>query len=155
MYLPTQTTPHNSDQSAHSSHLQRETGLCEPREKRQAAVLAKFNLPRLHQARGRGYRAQEADRLAYLSAHIWDDLECQRGKSQSHSGTSASRESPSHDGHVRSGCEQREARGAEQGGQTAFARSGEKAGVSGRLWTRGKTSRILEVVYFVGVPDGI
>ena len=63
-------------------------GLCEPCEKRQTAVLAEFNLPRLHQARGRGDRAQEADRLASFRHTFGTILNANGGKSQGHSGTS-------------------------------------------------------------------
>ena len=132
-------------------------GICLTAHERPTALLAWNVVAILWQAGFAACQGDEASFVSHLSAHFWDALKRERRESQGRTGTAAPCESESHDRRLHAGSRSTEARGAEQSGKAgAEGRGfGDQTGLSGSNWIMKKNGGFVEVIYFVGVPDGI
>ena len=103
-----------------------------------------------------GWR-DEASLVSHFPAHVWDATEREWRKLQGRAGTAASRKPESYYRRLHAGSGSAEARGAKQFGQTGTEGSDREGHVrlSGSNWIMKENGGISEVLYFVGVPDGI
>jgi hypothetical protein len=101
---------------------------------------------------------QEGD-LPHVPTHLWNAPERERRKCQGCSGTSSSREFKSDDRRLYAGGQLTKTRGSEQARKHGYERSRSceiaRNLLSGPNWTMKENGDFVEVIYFVGVPDGI
>ncbi len=131
--------------------------ICLSAHERPTALLARHAVAVLRQAGLGTCQGDEASLVSHLPAHVWNAPERERRKSEGRTGVASPRESESHDRRLHAGSRSAEARGTEQFGQIGKAgrRFGNQARLSGSNWIMKKNGDCAELVYFVGVPDGI
>jgi hypothetical protein len=95
--------------------------------------------------------------VSHFPAHVWDSVECKWRESEGCAGVVAPREPEGHDGRLHAGRRASDARGAKQFGQAGPKRLQVRSQVqlSGSNWIMKKNGDFAELLYFVGVPDGI
>ena len=96
---------------------------------------------------------RQARDLSHIPAHVWNASQCEWGESKSCAGTPSSRQPEGDDRCLYAGSESTEARGAEQTGEDGLEKVWFQ--LTGPNWTMKKNGDRAEVLYFVGVPDGI
>jgi len=82
---------------AATRHRSRRLGICLSAQERQAAVLARYALALLRQARGEAGRSEQACLVSHVPAHLRDAPQCERGECESRAGASAPCQHESHD----------------------------------------------------------
>jgi hypothetical protein len=135
----------------------RRLGICLPSHERPTTLLAGDVVAVLRQAGFATCQGNEASLVSHFPAHFWDAVERERRESEGCAGTVAPCKSQSHDRRLHAGRRSAEARGAGKFGPTNSERRGfgDQAGLSGSNWIMKKNGDFAEVLYFVGVPDGI
>src|SRR5689334_14415816 len=99
----------------------------------------------------------QACELSHVQAHLWNASECEWREPEGRAGIVAACEPEGHDRCLHAGGRAAEARGAKQFGQASEKRLrfGNQVQLSGSSWIMKKNGGFAEVLYFVGVPDGI
>jgi len=135
----------------------RRLGVRLPAYKGEATLLAGNAVAVLRKTGLKTRWGDEASFVSHIPAHVRNAFECQRRKPQGCSGTAASRESEGHDRRLHAGGQPAEARSTGQLGPAGEERRGFGSCVplSGSNWIMKKNGGFAELLYFVGVPDGI
>jgi hypothetical protein len=135
----------------------RRLGICFSAHERPTALLAGDAVAVLRRASFATRQSDKARLVSHIPAHFRDAVERERRESESRTGTVAPCESESNDRRLHAGSRSAEARGAKQFGETCKEGRGfgDQAGLSGSNWIMKKNGDFVEVIYFVGVPDGI
>jgi|SRR5579872_1435393 len=132
-------------------------GVCFSTHERQTALLAWNAVALLRKAGSEKSGNRQARFVSHFPAHVWDSVECKWRESEGCAGVVAPREPEGYDGRIHAGRRASEARGAEQFGQAGEKRFGfgSQVQLSGSNWIMKKNGECAELLYFVGVPDGI
>ena len=132
-------------------------GVCVSTYKRQATVLAWNTVAVLREASTDASWYYQARLVSHFPAYVWDSLECKWRESEGCAGVAAARKPQGHHRRLHASSGASEARGTNQFGQTCKerVRFGSQVRLSGSNWIMKKNSELAEVLYFVGVPDGI
>lgn len=135
----------------------RRLGVRLPAHKGEATVLAWNAVAVLRKASSETRWSDEARFVSHIPAHVRNAFECQRGKPQGCSGTTAPRESKGHDRRLHASGQSAEARSTGQLGPVGEEKRGIglRVPLSGSNWIMKKNGDFAELLYFVGVPDGI
>jgi hypothetical protein len=99
---------------------------------------------------GRDYQARE---LSHVQAHFWNASECEWREPKGSAGIATARKPESDHGRLYASRQSAEARGPEQAGEVGHEK--DRLILTGPNWTMKKNGGFAEVLYFVGVPDGI
>ncbi len=121
-------------------------------DERQTAVLAWHAMEVLRQACAETGQNHQTRDVSHFPAHIWNAPECKRGESKGRARTASSRQHEGDHGRLYAGCQPSETGGPEQAGENGHE---DRFSLTGPNWTMKKTGDAAELLYFVGVPDGI
>jgi len=99
---------------------------------------------------GRDYQARE---LSHGQAHLWNTSECEWREPEGRAGIATARKPESDHRRLHAGGQSTEARRTEQTGEDGLEKGRFK--ITGPNSTMKKSGDVAEVLYFVGVPDGI
>ncbi len=150
-----------------SIHVETTVRLCDPgrlgvrisANEGKAAVLAGHTVAILRSTGPQACKGDQERDLPYIPTHLWNAPERERRKCQGRSGTSSPRKPESDDRRLYAGRQLTKARGSEQARKHGYERSRSceiaRNLLSGPNWTMKENGDFAEVLYFVGVPDGI
>ena len=132
-------------------------GVCFSTHEGQAPLLAWDAVALLREAGSEKSENRQTRFVSHFPAHVWDSIECEWRESEGCAGVAPPREPEGHDGRLYAGRRASETRGAKQFGQAGEKRFrfGSQVELSGSNWIMKKSGDCAELLYFVGVPDGI
>jgi hypothetical protein len=127
-------------------------GICITGDERQTAVLAWHAMEVLRQACAETGQNHQTRDVSHFPAHIWNAPECKRGESKGRARTASSRQHEGDHGRLYAGGQPSETGGPEQAGENGHE---DRFSLTGPNWTMKESGDTAELLYFVGVPDGI
>src|SRR5215469_12980400 len=117
-----------------SIHRTSRLGVCRTAQEGQTAVLARYTLALLRQARGTASRGEQAHLISHVPSYFRNAPQCQRRKCESGAGAPAPRQHEGHHRRLHASSQSAEARSAEQAGPDGPEKSG-LSRLSGPYWT--------------------
>jgi hypothetical protein len=127
-------------------------GICITGNERQTAVLARHAMEVLRQACTETGRNHQTRDVSHFPTHVWNAPERKRGEPKGRARAASSREHEGDHRRLYAGCQSSEAGGSKQAGEDGHE---DCFSLTGPNWTMKKTGDTAELLYFVGVPDGI
>src|SRR5581483_1570697 len=131
-------------------------GVCLSAHERHSTILARNVVALLWPSCIEACWNNEACDVSHVPAHVWNAPERQWRKRQGGSRIAASRQPEGHDRCVHAGRQSAKTRSPKQADKDGHGKNGGKGvGLTGPNWTMTKNQDFLQVLWNLGVPDGI